>query len=195
MPTQCGAERICVTNTGGKRVNFRLKNKSAGVSSWKLVLFVGVAMTVFLRGGAQAQADMTLVEEDASDEAVFDVITITARRRVEAITDTPLAVTAFGKTLIETGALSPNVSFEPGGDFASSNIAVRGVSRERSTEEPGVGVYRDGVYVGGPLTSLSDLTDQVGPYVQLAPGQTWGVRGETSFYSKAKNRLRSNANE
>ncbi|WP_321489016.1 hypothetical protein [uncultured Hyphomonas sp.] len=170
-------------------MNFRLKNKSTGVSSWKLVLIVGLAMTVFLAGGAQAQAAMTQVEEDASDEAVFDLVTVTARR-VEAISDTLLTVTAFGKTLIETGALeivtdivalSPNESFEPGGDFVSSNIAVRCASLERSTEEPGIGVYRDGIYVGGLLTSLSDLTYQVGPYVQLAPERTWGVQGEKSL--------------
>lgn len=190
MPTKCGAERICVTNTGGKRMNFRLENKSAGVSSWKLVLIVGVAMTVFLPGGAQAQAAMTQVEEDASDEVVFDLVTVTARRRVEAIAGTLLTVTAFGKTLIETGALesvtdivalSPNESFEPGGDFVSSNIAVRCVSRERSNEEPNIGVYRDGIYVRRLLTSFSDLTYQVGPYVQLAPEQTWDVQGEKSF--------------
>nr|WP_321440675.1 TonB-dependent receptor [uncultured Hyphomonas sp.] len=168
-------------------MNFPLKSNSAGVPSWKLALFAGVAVAVCLPGGAHAQADMTSVEVDASDEAVFDVITVTARRRVEDITDTPLAVTAFGKNLIETGALesvtdivalSPNVSFEPGGDFVSSNIAVRGVSRERSTEEPGVGVYRDGVYVGGPVTSLSDLYDL--EQVEVLRGPQAGLYGRNA---------------
>ena len=161
--------------------------KTAVAATWKSALFAGVAMAVYLPGVANAQADSAPVEDEASDEAVFDVITVTARRRVEAITDTPLAVTAFGRNLIETGALdsvgdlvalSPNVSFEPGGDFVSSNIAVRGVSRERSTEEPGVGIYRDGVYVGGPVTSLSDLYDL--EQVEVLRGPQAGLYGRNA---------------
>ncbi len=165
-------------------MNLRGSRKSVGAVSWKPALFAGVAMAMCLPGGANAQAQ---VVEETADEAVLDVVTITARRRVEDITDTPLAVTAFGKDLIETGALdtvtdivalSPNVSFEPGGDFVSSNIAVRGVSRERSTEEPGVGIYRDGVYVGGPVTSLSDLYDL--EQVEVLRGPQAGLYGRNA---------------
>jgi iron complex outermembrane recepter protein len=168
-------------------MTLRDKGKSAGAASWKSALFVGVAMGACLPGAATAQETAAQITDEATDEAVFDVITVTARRRVEAITDTPLAITAFSKNVIDTGALddvgdlvalSPNVSFEPGGDFVSSNIAVRGVSRERSTEEPGVGIYRDGVYVGGPVTSLSDLYDL--EQVEVLRGPQAGLYGRNA---------------
>lgn len=151
--------------------------------SWKAALFLSVAGLGGLPAGAAAQ-------EEAGDTAVGaagDQIIVTARRREEAIGDTPLAVTAFGKDVLEAGALdeigdfvalAPNVSFEPGGDFVSSNIAVRGVSRERSTEEPGVGIYRDGVYVGGPVTTLSDLYDL--DQVEVLRGPQAGLYGRNA---------------
>ncbi len=137
-------------------------SKSANEMSLKAALALGAAALCAPSVVAAAQAG------EGPGASARDEIIVSARRRDEAIGDTPLAVSAFGEDIMEAGALdeigdivalSPNVSFEPGGDFVSSNIAIRGVSRERSTEEPGVGVYRDGVYVGGPVTTLSDLYD------------------------------------
>lgn len=153
-------------------------------SSLHKLLTLALFMSGSVMAGAQAQA------QEASDETeatYYDVVTVTVRRREEAIQDTPLAVTAFGADLMDAAALdeigdlvslSPNVTFEPGGDFVSSNIAIRGVSRERSTEEPGVGIYRDGVYVGGPVTTLSDLYDL--EQVEILRGPQAGLYGRNA---------------
>lgn len=139
-------------------------------------------------------------------EPSLEEIIVTARRRTERLMDTPVSLSAIDQGRLKDGgitaiqdvvALVPNTSFEPGGDFVSSNIAIRGVSRERSVEEPGVGIYRDGVFIGGPITNLSDFYDierleilrgpQAGLYGRDAVGGALNILTNRPTFTQAGN--------
>ena len=95
-------------------------------------------------------------DEAAADNAVNDVIVVTARNREESIQDVPLAITAFGEddftrrnidSLDEVARLTAGLSFE---DFsgAFSTPIIRGQTQTRLTAlESNVSVFLDGVYI------------------------------------------------
>ena len=96
-----------------------------------------------------------------------DTVVVTARKRVEDVQKVPIAITVVQRTVLKDGKLNelseilnlvPNVSFK-NDQFTSSDISIRGSSRNLNAEEPGVGIVRDGVYIGGLLTNTSTLYD------------------------------------
>jgi iron complex outermembrane receptor protein len=104
--------------------------------------------------------------------AGIEEITITARKREESLTDTPISVTAFSATdLVENGVgraddigkFTPNLQFNQsanGQNSARLNIRGVGTNDPIATRDPGVGIYVDGVYLAraqGQLFSLVDI--------------------------------------
>ncbi|MFL0670228.1 MAG: TonB-dependent receptor [Erythrobacter sp.] len=111
--------------------------------------------------------------EDASQDAgapVGDII-VTAERRASKLQETPLAVTAVsGETLAAAGvavindlaATVPNLTATTGPQgSADANFFVRGVGQFDFiiTNDPGVGLYVDGVYLGRTIGAMLDSGD------------------------------------
>lgn len=90
-----------------------------------------------------------------------DQITVTARKREETLQTAPVSITAFDATGIESRSLesfndlnnfAPNIELNNGrvdGGGSVAQLFIRGVGQEDYSfpNDPGVGVYLDGVYV------------------------------------------------
>ncbi|HZD51906.1 MAG TPA: TonB-dependent receptor, partial [Woeseiaceae bacterium] len=109
-----------------------------------------------------------------STEAVsggIEEITVTARRREEAIQDVPLSITAISgeglavtgaEDIIDIGKLSPNVTLEVSrGTNTTLTAFIRGVGQQDPVAgfESGVGIYVDDVYLNRPQAAVLDIYD------------------------------------
>ncbi|HVS14818.1 MAG TPA: TonB-dependent receptor [Thermoanaerobaculia bacterium] len=105
------------------------------------------------------------------DEAVVEVIYVTARRREEPLQTTPIAVTAISPEDLEernvtdiqeiTG-IAPNLKLDAVTySSTTARTYVRGVGQDDSvvTADPGVGIYIDGVYLGRAQAALQAIND------------------------------------
>lgn len=100
----------------------------------------------------------------------IDEVTITSRRREENLQQTPISVTAHTgeqlaamgvRNMIELGNFTPNVMTEGSGIGPSIGAYfLRGIGSARSgiEDEPPVGLYLDGVFLGSFDGSLLQLT-------------------------------------
>lgn len=125
------------------------------------IAFLTAGLLTTTAVGALAQSDSVGLEE----------IIITAQKRPESIQDTPIALTAVsGDTLLkrnidtigELAAFVPNLTSTNGPQGSSdANFFVRGVGQFDFiiTNDPGVGVYYDGVYLGRTVGALLDTSD------------------------------------
>ena len=109
---------------------------------------------------AQATPEPTLEEE---------VVIVTARKREENVTKTPLSVTAMPAMDLDRyqvddlGGLRdivPNLSVNIG-DAANAIVYIRGVGQRDSLSfaDPGVGIYLDDVYLGRAQGAFLDVVD------------------------------------
>lgn len=106
-----------------------------------------------------------------SAPGAIEEITVTARRREEAIQDVPLSITAIsGERLALTGAdniidiaeMSPNVTLEVSrGTNTTLTAFIRGVGQQDPVAgfEAGVGIYVDDVYLNRPQAAVLDIYD------------------------------------
>src|SRR5210317_521961 len=106
----------------------------------------------------------------AQDNVLEEVI-VTARKRVETLQETPVAVTALdAETLRDAGVrnladlnqIAPNIEVSSANGTAPlANIFIRGVGQRNTgvNIDSGVGIYIDGVYVGRPDGALLDIVD------------------------------------
>lgn len=99
--------------------------------------------------------------QGASAEGVaVEELLITARKREERLRDVPVAATALGAEEIrDQGGLanaqqllgnSPGVNFANTSNALTSDVSIRGSGTSRATNaEAGVGLFRNGAYIGG----------------------------------------------
>lgn len=98
-------------------------------------------------------------QSGGSGTALEEVV-VTARKREERLRDIPTAGTAFGpEQILQLGGLSntqellaniPAVNFANTSSPVTSEVSIRGSGTSRATSaEAAVGLYRDGVYIGG----------------------------------------------
>jgi iron complex outermembrane receptor protein len=108
--------------------------------------------------------------EPGAGHAVIEEVIVTARRKAEALQDTPLSITAFtsdmidrdGITSIEEVALrTPGLSYGNFGDEKLSPLSLRGVigGSGSAGADPAVGIYLDEVYLGQGVGATIDLFD------------------------------------
>lgn len=103
----------------------------------------------------------------------LEEIIVTARKIEESLQEAPVAVSVVsGDTLARMGSqdltavgqYAPNVIFETGqstSGIRAPTIYIRGVGQPDFiiVEDPAIGVYLDGVYVGRTIGSVFDLVD------------------------------------
>lgn len=115
----------------------------------------------------QRQTDPDSEQADSEAQTVSDTITVTARRREEALQDAPAAINVFtGADLKEAGidrvedfiALTPNVTLATSQGIGTSFLTIRGVTQVRNSELP-VAVVIDGVQQFSPVQFRQELFD------------------------------------
>jgi len=132
------------------------------LASTLVVVFLLVAPDV--RGAADSAVPQ-------SQPSAVEEILVTARRREEGIQAVPIPVTALtGDQLKERGVadlsdidrLTPNMDFQfAGSSRNSAQVFLRGIGQINWSppQDPKVGIYVDGVYLGRPQGSVFDLLD------------------------------------
>ena len=110
---------------------------------------------------------------DGSPALEIEEIVVTARKREENMQSVPVAVSVLtGRDMVEQGGMkvdvvgqmAPNVHFEAAGGTSgvkSPVIFIRGMVQNDfiPVEDPAVGIYLDGVYMGRNIGSVFDLID------------------------------------
>jgi iron complex outermembrane recepter protein len=103
--------------------------------------------------------------------AAIEEVVVTARRRSENMQEIPVSITAFTSSdIAEVGItdishiseLTPNLMILPNsGGNDGALVCMRGLCRTdfTITEDPMVGVYIDGIYVGKSIGSLFDVAE------------------------------------
>ncbi len=101
-------------------------------------------------------------------------ILVTARRRQEDIQATPISITAFSAVALEersvrdlsdVGDFTPNMDFSNagvlGGSSSEATVYIRGIGQIANNlfNDPGVGIYVDGVYLARTQGAVLDLLD------------------------------------
>jgi len=118
-----------------------------------------------------ALAGLTTSVFAADDPMVLEEVIVTAEKRSESLQETPISISAFDAGMIDDlgisdlsdlNGLAPNFSLTP---FPNSRSALvlfmRGVGNNENqiTQDPAVGVYMDGVYIGRSAGLASDVAD------------------------------------
>ncbi len=151
--------------------------KSSGNFVSKLAIVAATAASAW-SGSAIAQTASESVQTEIEAESVnpqgIAEIVVTAQRREENLQDTPIAVTAFGSEELQSRNVEniANVAdFTPGlifdetaplsGSSSAAVVYIRGIGQSsyQVTDEPGVGTYVDGVYVGSSIGGVLDSAD------------------------------------
>jgi iron complex outermembrane receptor protein len=112
-------------------------------------------VTIAALGASQAMAQAAN-PPPAGSENIGASVTVVAEKRTESIEKVPVAVTAFSsqqrqllgiKTIDDLAEFTPGLSYFTGDDRAF----IRGIGRQTDflSVNPGVAIYKDGVYAGG----------------------------------------------
>ncbi len=125
--------------------------------------------------GASALVSAPVLAQQATPgDSVLEEITVTARKTVENIQETPVAVTVLTAQALderaivnisEIAAATPSMRFDPAAPLSGSsnsvNVFIRGVGQTdfNLTIDPGVGIYLDNVYISRSVGALLDTTD------------------------------------
>lgn len=126
--------------------------------SIKALIICSVSASALLSSGAVAQSQP-------------DEIIVTAQKREQALQDVPVAISAFGASELsakritnvdQLSGIAPNLTIEAGNTTSSGiQVAIRGsvTSNVTTGEDPAVGIYLDGVYVGKGAGAVFDIVD------------------------------------
>ncbi|OJW64107.1 MAG: TonB-dependent receptor [Sphingomonadales bacterium 63-6] len=146
------------------------------------VLGLSAALSMSFGTSAQAQDEAGVSEAETGGSIV-----VTARRRDEALIDTPIAVSAFSaqelqdRQIQQTSDLeqiTPSLQFKPAGQLsgnsAASVVFIRGIGQLDPTAavDPGVGIYLDEVYLGRAVGGTIEFGDIASVEVLRGPQGT-----------------------
>ena len=118
-----------------------------------------------------ALAQDTSASSTAQDQTGLSEIVVTAERRETNLQDTPISITALSGDALEAAGVSvindiaatvPNLTSTTGPQGSSdANFFVRGVGQFDFiiTNDPGVGLYVDGIYLGRTVGAMLDSGD------------------------------------
>ncbi|MGB3469337.1 MAG: TonB-dependent receptor [Erythrobacter sp.] len=134
-------------------------------------LTAGLMVTVAIPAHAQGVRAQETEQATEDEEVGVGTIIVTAERTASSIQETPISVTAIsGEQLEATGAIVindlaatvPNLTSTTGPQgSADANFFIRGVGQFDFivTNDPGVGLYVDGVYLGRTVGAMLDAGD------------------------------------
>src|SRR5690606_23245260 len=114
---------------------------------------------------------LSLAQESISSLEEF---VVTARKRVESLQETPIAISAFSadalerqqiESTVDLDQVSPNLQFASYGPLTGNNAAaqvyIRGIGQSDGSSgvDPGVGLYIDDVYMGRSVGGVMEFRD------------------------------------
>jgi iron complex outermembrane receptor protein len=137
--------------------------------NWSILATGSFAVCNVFAGSAHAQAS---ISEAATDGNATPEIIVTAQKRAQSIQKVPIAISAISSDDLERrqiqnitslSSVAPNlqISRMPEAD-ANPQVSIRGsvsINPDQLQVGQPVGLYVDGVYVGGGAGSLFDLVD------------------------------------
>lgn len=114
----------------------------------------------YLGGGSALALVLAAPAPAAAQETAVGEVVVTARKREESLRDIPAAGSAFGAEQIQAmGGIAntqsllqnvPAVNFANTSNPVTSEVSIRGSGTSRATAaEAAVGLFRNGVYIGG----------------------------------------------
>lgn len=117
-----------------------------------------------------SSAVMAAEPAPAASRGIIEEIIVTARRKEEALQDTPISVTAFTSNMIDRAGITdindvalrtPGLSYGNFGDEKLSPLSLRGVlgGSGSAGADPAVGIYLDEVFLGQGVGATIDLFD------------------------------------
>ncbi len=129
-----------------------------------------------------------------ASELLLEEVLVTAQKRsaAESAQDTPIALTAYSgdqldaafvTSLTDVGRMAPNVQMEEVGSVAGvANFSFRGMGLNSSipSDEPTVGVFVDGMYLGVNYGAMADTFDLEAVEVLRGPQGTLFGRNVTA---------------
>jgi iron complex outermembrane receptor protein len=133
----------------------------------RVVLAAGVAFAALCSDMAAAQTKDAIALAGAETAKIEELIVVTARRRVEALQDVPMAVTVLGgeelarrgaANLRDIGGAFPGVSFNDS-NSSGGEFTIRGLNSAGSGSDSSIGVYIDEVFVGAEQAAGQRLLD------------------------------------
>jgi iron complex outermembrane receptor protein len=143
-------------------------------------------------GMAMAQTAPAADQAQTQDSSGVEDIIVTAQRREQRLQDVPLAVTAIaGDTLVTnrvrnvtdlTGLAPGLVSRANAGGNGSPQFTMRGIqaSASAASQDRQIGLYIDGVYLGGTRGAIFDIPDMERVEVLRGPQGTLFGRNATA---------------
>ena len=143
--------------------------KTANNKLLRLATFGFAALMWMLGIGTNALAQPS--QGDASLRGLLEEVVVTARRREEASQSVPIPISALSSEQLEARGLrdvreveklTPNMRFvESVTSGGTSSVSLRGIGQVNwsAPQDPKVGIYVDGVYLGRPQGGIFDLMD------------------------------------
>lgn len=135
-------------------------------------LMAALSLGAMIAGAQPALAQQSeTAAADAPDATDMGDIIVSARRRDEALQDTPVAITAINAAMLESKATTtiadlqgaaPNLLITQQNSGAqAANLSIRGLTYAdiEKSQEPTVGVVVDGVFIGTNTGQLLDFFD------------------------------------
>ena len=132
------------------------------------------ASSTLLRASWLVVAGMPAVSMAAESISALEEIVVTARKRVESLQETPIAISAFTadalerqqiESTVDLDQVSPNLQFASYGPLTGNNAAaqvyIRGIGQSDGSSgvDPGVGLYIDDVYMGRSVGGVMEFRD------------------------------------
>lgn len=151
--------------------------------AWVLLIAAAFAVT---SSPARAVAD------SGSVRVALEEVVVTARRREETVQTVPIPVTALSGeelrnrgvySMLDLDRLTPNLDFQfAGSSRNAAQVFLRGIGQTNWSppQDPKVGIYVDGVYLGRPQGSVFDLLDVERVEVLRGPQGTLFGRNTTA---------------
>ena len=153
----------------------------------KRLLLLGLAGAAFWYA-----PEVTVAQVAQEGAAVIEEVVVTARRREETAQEVPIPIVAMsGEELADRVAndltdltrLTPNMDFvKSGSNRGTAQVFLRGIGQVNwaPTQDPKIGIYLDGVYLGRPQGSVFDLLDVERVEVLRGPQGTLFGRNTTA---------------
>jgi iron complex outermembrane receptor protein len=152
--------------------NNDFKNERSEMKKTKMAMVV--TSLLYWGGNSYTYAQVESDSADETEESKIETIQVTSRKVSESIQDVPIAVSAFTEAgltargitnISEIGNFTPGLEIDAAapisGSSAAINTFIRGIGTTDFllTNDPGVGLYIDDVYVGRSVGGLVDLLD------------------------------------
>ena len=146
------------------------ERKSASVKHPMHSLCALAVASVLSTAPAFAQDGQANADAEAQ-KGKLERIEVTARKTVESLQETPVAITSIGaaelgekgiSVLTEVQQFSPNTTLQTSrGTNSTLTAFIRGLGQQDPLwgYEPGVGIYVDDVYIARPQGAVLDLLD------------------------------------